>query len=856
MERNIENIKDLVMDLMSQPIYVNRKHFFLSTREVPWEMQGSADYANRQFYYIDKKFIKELEDQFLWIKANPNQPELKEKMQNVFVKADDNEEFLNSELGIKTFMEKVCSSDTDVIYLWETRGAGKTFTINYILNCHTEDLRGKRVFWIRANLFRIYSSARSDFSLSLKAYLGLKMLYVAIKYNNQEDNVTKEIIDYFTSGTLSPKLNNFLDENNYTKDDLDFMKSEAENIGFNFRLTPIKTDKVSLKIVATRDYSKDEQTRLERIYDLLVRWMISKNRKILVIIDGVDNVDYKIAWGLMKKAIRQIRDLRNHNVEHYHGKIVTMIIGRKETRDLFASITLGTEIQEYSFRLGEVPPSAILNKRKELLSKIGYKGKYADFLKFLENYVPLFANALKKIFGSGKDADEIITNLISGNNEEIVKRFYGGSHRDLLNDLIFNFCRIKDYVKEKHPDFFDEHTNLLKEELFNSDSILYDDKSYLVMEGTFTHGWVYNSPDKRKTFLYAHGIPNLLEDLGNGLKFFPYFLLRFMEENTGSNDLTDNFLEDIWKETVPKKEIENTLHVLREFGLIEIKKREDSHEKYYVVTDRGSLILRLYIHNLYLLHSMLISAKLPQGSNLRGGIASMFVPHKNNYSGLSSCMVRNTITFFRLLAYLRNVFSNLSKNIYYDFTNRERKNVASILENIITSSINVHSTITSQKDIEKILEFIKFCSSGNKTHQYNYDVFISYDSANDTEIAERLANFLRGQYFRVYLDRYYEAKPESALKESRWLIVINPHKFGEYPKREVTNFLDCCNGKGANCQYERSIFIVREKTNSSSSWTLDIIRKNPAYFKEATYRNNIDEIFNTIHNWLKSGERS
>jgi len=261
-----------------------------------------------------------------WLPANPNRPYLKQAIQSVYV-FDDHPgvgayNYVNTKEGHSLFLREIKNiNNKRTVFLIGKKGAGKTFYLNYFFNMYSKELYKKRITWYRAEVTKLYKhnvAIKTNIDhepgiktreYTLEEYLNVHIVYVTFKYRrfnpifqelwkNVDSAISDRIIDkWYTEERFKNIDADLLIE--YFKDFIEKAELEEKNAGGDFELM-----KHSIKKLL---WNSDDVLKSSLMASSIMAFLRDKGFSPVLIIDGLDNIDYYQNEKLYLKLLEEVR---------------------------------------------------------------------------------------------------------------------------------------------------------------------------------------------------------------------------------------------------------------------------------------------------------------------------------------------------------------------------------------------------------------------------------------------------------------------------------------------------------------------------------------------------------------------
>ena len=735
-----------------------------------------------------------------WVKAQPHDKAIKDKSKKFFIKgyvdskSIQTQSYINTDEGIESFLNFVINNQNGLIHIKGKRGSGKTFTMNYILNLYTEELQKNNLFWVRATLFKVYEKNKDELKCNIKDYLSEKLLRICLKYSEYEDNICKElrefIENYINKNSEREKaryLYEFITKfketerkfnEKFGEGSLDefllkvveifrnFMKKEFNSTGENVIWGKLKDDYDSVDNLRNFEFEIKTDFGSYHFLGLLIFFITQiKGRKLLIILDSMDNIDYLMKENSFNELMKQLEDFINFC--RGQNNVLVVVSGRPETLEYLKPNGLrgNNSAPDKIFETAKINVEEFLKKRLDYIAETTGK-RVSDFEKFIENYVCLFHSCIKQKIDSYIKRKIDIGDI---NPNNFIQEFYEYSYRDIYDDLIHNFAFIKDYIRKKSKSDINENTDILKEGVINTNSIIVGgkNKTYILNQGGYTSGCVYrnksscNGKLQSIDFRSGHEFFNFFEPFYNEKEntYIPFLYLNTINfiveeylpgDSFSLNDIYRGFLSSSTKPAkclVKKEYLEKVLRKFVEYSIL-----DTDSPGIYKTTNRAEYLLGLVKSDPYLIHTLILDTKLPKYIRDRINL------HKNDYSDIGQAIFRNVILAVQTI---NSVSKYLYKqNIFFKDKDKDIDEIDKLAE------ILSKSTLSNEKKEEILKELSAF------ERDIEYDVYIIFTGDNGREITRRIAKnlLIRNPYMRIFFDEF---RYNDKLQKTKSIIIIH-----------------------------------------------------------------------------------
>lgn len=682
----LDGVEDLIKIKVDSPMDMQGP-YTAPSRTPRGRSNLGAERLVSQFIEADSSYINAFYDQVLgWMPANPSKEGLADAIKSVYVFSKrlptDPVNLVNTPEGHRKFsVGLVSSSHRHPVFLVAPKGTGKTFYLNYLINTEHDYLYENKKVWYRCDVSKLYklninqtnkNSAQKTLPITLRDYFDLHIAYVTFKYRNDHNKVFQEI----WNDKNAEVMNLLIDKWSANKDFRDGISAldELPNLFMDFinqadRLAKRSEGLTQEKLAYLIENGGVLQSNL--LSQTILAYLAEKGFQPVLIIDGLDNIDYFEYETEYHDLIKQVRTLcfTDDKENFYKARFVLSL--RDETFAHLGYVQYNfSDPQEHVYRIKLNKPSDILHKKinvaiepqshyftnlkkvtiddiEKLLAKNAeernvdslFQNNNDSFMRFAENFLGQFADAINKVIPqkSQQIKDEIF----------IFDNFYNGNLRVFLR----NYMNIYRYYK-----LWQEKKTYIGE-----------GRSYILTEGQLLNGSLYLD-SKEHPFEFGKCIPNIfffdafrITENWHGLCLLRILqLLRFKKqpsEQTIFKFIRENFRYDIGQ-------IKQAFYSALSYGLIKCEISENLRSKHYQITDKGLTLLDYSFYNIDIFYHLALDTPLSQYSIDR----TMLTKTHSNTSGVywesysESCVLTSITLIRHILTQHKKEMESLKKS--------------------------------------------------------------------------------------------------------------------------------------------------------------------------------------------------
>jgi len=663
----------------------------------PYEIPTSTDEAitflteNRDILYQLKTTSSYLSSYYQkvlgWLPANPSKKEIVEAIKDIYVfsasKKNTANNILNTKEGHINFITYLSSSkESNTVFIRGPKGSGKTFYLNYLLNTESENLYNSKYIWYRADLSKLYrhnisiqknkalGNIPKEREYSLIEYFFVHIVYVSFKYQKSND-VLKEFWEDSEGNTSNLITEKWLANPKYHKitAEPDTLMDSFHEFVERIRIERDFDEQENLEKETFQNllWSDDDILTSEMIAELLIAHLKKKKYYPLIIIDGLDNINFYKHEKYYNYLVDEVRRLclKDDKQNKWNAKYIISL--RNETFQDIKSSTI-----KY-FKSDNIPifiikndnPIEILNKKIQIAlnpSAQYYAKKQNDSHKMVKSYIErvndLEKNTTKKEEKSENHIEttnnhyknfgenflgkmlESVNSIIPKekrkyiNENDFIKYFFNGNIRAFL----YNFINTFNYY-------------LLFEEKAISGSIS-KSKLYVITEGQLLNGGLYLDTQNHieefgKCFPNIFWFDNTIPcKKWHGLTI--YRILQLLSwKSTPEENIIKNLVEYFDYE---KEIIRSSLSFCVSHGIITFNFNELTETRDISITEKGRLLMEYYFYDINSLY--LLAIDTPISSQILHERSSNIIRYHLNddqvfWQGYIEACVLTSITFIR-----------------------------------------------------------------------------------------------------------------------------------------------------------------------------------------------------------------
>ncbi len=227
-----EEIKKLINNISFKKISIQNPYEAPSRTMLGKKCLGEERHTSKHLHacssYMNEYYKKVLG----WIPANPSKPELKDAISSVYVfsKSSSLNNCVNTKEGHVKFKNEVMHNpEPNTTFLIGSKGSGKTFYLNYLVNTENTAFYKEKKIWYRAELSKLYrhniyvenlkqEALKNNTKIyTLEEYFNVHITYVTFKYrknnaifeeiwNDKDGTITNMLIEKWYSLSTYQKL--------------------------------------------------------------------------------------------------------------------------------------------------------------------------------------------------------------------------------------------------------------------------------------------------------------------------------------------------------------------------------------------------------------------------------------------------------------------------------------------------------------------------------------------------------------------------------------------------------------------------------------------------------------------------
>ncbi|TCK05377.1 hypothetical protein [Phorcysia thermohydrogeniphila] len=415
-------------------------------------MRSNIEKSNYQVFEIDDRsnelgrtFCLKLLELYIqerrWLHANPSvYQELKDVVEEYIVRTKALKDFE------KTLWECVKNKEKKVFLFLGNKGAGKTSKINYFVNTQTGKLNEENYSWIRIDLTKVYRilfgrrrRERKEIKKELIRYLSAQTLYVYTKYGiTGVDRVLASVGE---------------------EEFLEKLPKKALR-GWGYIKKGILEDPKFYDSI----FSKPINWRyVVEAHNVVIELLRRKGKKIILLIDGIDNIDYSLISTELKEGIEDFIEEIVHWIHEEKEEKMSyeklFVFLRKDSLKLFKLPQVLSNYGIYEeISLPEESFVEVLSGIKKTLEekKEGSNLKEKAFRGLLDSIL----DTNRRIYGMGKGCSSFVIALMNNKLQEVYEKIRESCYDVCYKSKCFfpQNVKFKRDVKERFRTEFGEET--------------------------------------------------------------------------------------------------------------------------------------------------------------------------------------------------------------------------------------------------------------------------------------------------------------------------------------------------------------------------------------------------------------
>ncbi len=581
---------------------------------------------------------------------------------------------VNTKEGDSNFRLELLNCESQVFPLIGKKGIGKTFYLNYLINCFTDDFYKNRIVIYRADISKIYQMNISQQKLvngngaiiSISDYLNIQIPYVTYKYRHRHpiweyiwNNTKKEFAEHILSEELIDPAKWFYEFQAVISNmaELEKQKQSFEGVGGE-TIYDLKKDQIAYLL----ENVNNTGTKNFNISDAILSFLRKKNFRILLILDGLDNIDYYRHRDLFKAVNTEIvgKYLNSEKSFQYNENVILCI--RSETdKDLIATIGSTYRKDPKRYYVETMPPDKLIEKKLESIngSKSEYhKRKKNVLLKKLKAVCSernvefkrgnVYDLPFLNIWTFSKDKYFKYLNTLKGSfNKNKIFKYNELSQiifNDNVRDIIINFINTYKYAV-----LLDIHKH--------EERRIYP--LYAIVEGMLLNGklWIDSGVENRMNIKGTFGniIPNIFwydYEVSKNQTWQGLCLYRILQ------NLQDNVIikkEYIFKAIIEdfkydRKIIDERIETGICYGLIGVEYNPETEDSGLYLTEKGKFILQYIFHDINILYYLALDSPLPKKLTNDGKHIKFYSNSRTQlWKDYSESCIYTAITFARVI---------------------------------------------------------------------------------------------------------------------------------------------------------------------------------------------------------------
>jgi hypothetical protein len=742
-DRNVDEFtKDDILSILRSENHLSTgNHPFRYIRQEAEQYLRRESRAEEYLSPATAQIYKYYKGLFGLIEARPGDSLRQRTFDAAYVYADNDAlgqlNLVNTEQGMANFF-KSASSTTGLNYLLEgKRGSGKTLFLNHFLMKYSTELYKRKRIWFRANVSHLHNKNAKRSALDedpahfynkLDEFIHMHVAYITLRYHKNTP-IFKEYIEESNKGSIYDKgqTNREIVEEKYKvvirpyremfSDFYGFISTKCSNAPDSYR-------NMVLRMNELLDYKNKNGLYYEiiAISKTIMDFIRDRGFSIILILDGVDNIDYfehralyndlikelselahnrdgfstndNFIYGVRPESSAEIRALLRHqdytNLEPLYIKPVSPKEALKRRIDLAPAPGATLYGRNYNKTVNHIETAENCDSRK---AKATLETENEDLKNIVSDYIKSIYDALIEV--SPQDCMQ----LLGANEDEFVRVVYN----DNLRDVMFN--ALHTYL----------YSSLWREK---KDAKLHD-RNYVWYEAQLLNGHLYLNSDENQS---EHGqvIKNIFyyrierAERRNAIEWHGLVSLRILQylQSIGGEGAEDR---DIIKYICESFHYDNKLVRARltkglTGGLI--KCRYHGEKVLHELTEKGSLHIKYPFFSADIMYNLALDTPLP-AYLFDDTKYILFHDNKDRFwNGYAQAIIITVITFLRILIAKHNSeMEKLSDEKRPIFEWLEENLIERVIEDIMKHADALKRIdIESYKEIAKKIQELKFKS--------------------------------------------------------------------------------------------------------------------------------------------------
>lgn len=636
MERH--DIYQLVENAISVNANLDDEYEIPVRMEIRKKFLGVEQKINEHINTCSSHIIRYFHNVMGWLPANPSKKEIIDAINSVYVftdkKGTDPNNFVNTHEGHQKFqLEMTEGNDIQTFFLVGPKGSGKTFYLNYLVNTNNDYFYDNKLIWFRADISKLYkhnitldlkqNENIDDVKYTLENYFNLHIVYVSTKYRekmkildqfwkDKNGESTDLILDKWLSNTRFQEIEEDPDQLiKKFKSFFDSIKIEEKNL---FGQQSLEKDKVKRLV-----WGKKAIIRNDLLAEVIIDYLNWHNYKPLLIIDGLDNINYYSYEYYYQDILAQVRALflKDDKKNFYNSK--TIISLRDETyHDLLQlSLSFFKNYNPSIFRIKTNDVEKIIRSKVDIAMKpkCSYYKQKKEYLnrklaKLMESNSCIKENekqTTKELISSNDKHFQSFANQFLDQMVSAIKKTIPIKYTDEDIDIMFVF---RQFYNNNLRAFLNNFLNIYNYSCLFKEKKRYisSDRDYVLTEGQLLNGNLfldtYNSQ-----FEFGKCIPNLFwfncyKHISKWHGLCLIRLLQLVKHKTYTENELMNMLYNLFG--YPQDLAKYNIYYSISHGLMKCKFDYESNIKYFYITSKGIFLIDYELFSVDLLYFIAI----------------------------------------------------------------------------------------------------------------------------------------------------------------------------------------------------------------------------------------------------------
>ena len=693
-------IRKLVNDKISRKISIQNPFGAPSRTTLGKNSLGEERHISKHLHtcssYMNEYYKKVLG----WIPANPSKTELKDAISSVYVfsKPSNLNNCVNTKEGhIKFKNEIMHNHEPNTTFLIGSKGSGKTFYLNYLVNTENQAFYKEKKIWYRAELSKLYrhniyvenlkqEALKKDTKIyTLEEYFNVHITYVTFKY--RKNNAILEEIWNDKDGIITDMLINKW----YSLSTYQHLLNNPDKLIDEFKEFVEKAciaekqhgDDLMKEQIRDLLWDKEKFMMSYLLADVILSYLKDNGFQPILIIDGIDNIDYYEYTHHYNDLINQVRTycIQDDKKNKYNAKFIISVRDETYVHIRHLSQSYFQTVEPQLFRVRANNPAEILKRKVDVALQ-----PTCDY------FIGKRQHSASKIESHFRDSEQ--SQLKNDNFEQFIKAFdkaFDTFYSDFINQLIkaiqslipddyhvkisYEQSLFKFFYNWNLRQFLSNFINIYKYDRLWQEKNPYikEGRSYILTEGQLLNGSLYIDT-KNQPFEFGKCIPNLFwfDESKPLTKWHGLCLLRILQylrkarhvfEDDVFNNIHKLFAYDV--EIIKKR-----FYFALSHGLIDCILSEDLRFKTFKLSDKGNFLIDYIFFDINLFYFVALDTPLSKDYLGRSSYVRIHLNNEEAYwdSYIESCVLTSITMMRHILTQHDNECSKLSDEEHHIYT--------------------------------------------------------------------------------------------------------------------------------------------------------------------------------------------